>query len=107
MATGRVTRNRTGAEPLETEPGTGTFATGSIPARTAKPPKKSCRNRETAGKNHLNRIKEPRASSPGPNRFTRTNGAMEPPQNRKPDRSGLPGPTVPWNRTRNHTVTPD
>ena len=32
MATGRVTRNRTGAEPLETEPGTGTFATGSIPA---------------------------------------------------------------------------
>ena len=54
MATERVTRHRTGAELL----GTGTvrdrFRTG--PNRgIVKPPEKSCRNRETAGKNCLNR----------------------------------------------------
>ena len=110
MATGRVTWNRTGAEPLETELGTGSFVTGSKPARTAKPwtrrkkvvgivktPEKTVWTRP---KNH-GPVHPVRTGSPGPTvQWNR-------PGNRKPDRNGSPGPTVPWNRTRNRTVPPD
>ena len=55
MATERVTRNRTGPEPLETVSESEPFATGSEPrnrettgkkvAGTVKPPEKTCLNR--------------------------------------------------------------
>ena len=84
-----MARYRTGPEPLETGPGTGTFATGSEPVpnrETVDPSEKNCRNRGTAGKNRLNRTKEPRAGSPTPtvprNRLRTVNrtGPVEPAQ---------------------------
>ena len=87
MATQRITRNRTGPEPLEIVLELGPFATDFEP-----------RNRETAGKNRSNRTKELRAGLPGPNRFTWTTGFKEPPRNREP--GGSPGPAVLWNRPK-------
>ena len=60
MATERVTRNRTGPEPLETVPESEPFATGSEP-----------RNPETAGKKLL----EPDLRTAG--RFTWTTSSLE------------------------------
>ena len=104
MATEQVTRNRTGVEPLETDPGIGMLATGSEP-----------RNREPVGKKFpepWNRRKKPpgpdqrtadrfQGTAPklgtGPERLTRPNGSLEP----KSEPYGSPGPAVLWNRSKN------
>ena len=81
MATGRVTRNRTGPEPLGTGSGTGTVCDRfrTAPNReTVKPPEKSRRNRETAGKNRRESGQKTRGLEPEPVRENRSNGSMEP-----------------------------
>ena len=81
MATGRVTRNRTGPEPLGTGTGTGTVCDRfrTAPNReTVKPPEKSRRNRETAGKNRREPGQKTRGLEPEPVRENRSNGSMEP-----------------------------
>ena len=66
------------------------------------------RNREPVGKKlpePWNRRKKPQEPDQRTvDRFTRPTGSVEPFRTVNPDRTGSPGPAVPWNRNRNRTV---